>query len=36
MNEKDNNEKPDYFMAIIQTALFIYFMYNFIKFLMLD
>ena len=36
MTEKDDNEKPDYIMAIIQAGLFLSFLYNFIKFLLLD
>ena len=36
MSEKDNNEKPDYIMAIIQAGLFLFFLFNFIKFLLLD
>lgn len=36
MAEKDDNEKPDYIMAIIQAGLFLFFLYNFIKFLLLD
>ncbi len=36
MTQKDDNEKPDYIMAIIQAGLFLFFLYNFIKFLLLD
>lgn len=36
MSEKGDNEKPDYIMAIIQAGLFLFFLYNFIKFLLLD
>ena len=36
MTEKDDNEKPDYIMAIIQAGLFLFFLYNVIKFLLLD
>lgn len=36
MSEKDDNEKPDYIMAIIQVGLFLFFFYNFIIFLLLD